>query len=444
MNKKFTRKIRLTDPIIPYVSHEDTTGSEVEGVSKSSLYSITNNFHMGQLKLFYSELEFFTLVSKYIDINKCLVVYVGSATGYRYGKLNIGTFYPKVKSLLYDPQKPEIKETENIIIKTDKEGFFDDSKIPEVLKIADGRPIIYINDMRLGEDDKYVRETMIHDDLQNQQKYGIMMGAEFMLLKFRMLFYTDDPNEVDFIDNNRYKSYKDKVIFKMDDEKHASINKWMLMLSGTIYSQLHAPIRSTETRLFVKKIKYYKDSKKYSKEDQDKYKMEYYDNINYEGLLNYFNLKIRSEPCTYGKSAKLSKYLPGQRDTYLSASEYYIVKQYLKSVSTPPTFKNILNTIVKIYTFLQNKYHDNLINAPFTFIKRFSKNENRENEFKVIKKYYETKIIDKFIKKTNKQLKKLQKTKLIDEEDKERYINSFNLKNELFFRMENMKLVKKN
>ena len=57
--------------------------------------------------------------------------------------------------------------------------MFDDSMIDEVLEIARGRKIIYINDVRRDPSDKEV-----YKDLVDQQKWGIMMSAEFMLLKF--------------------------------------------------------------------------------------------------------------------------------------------------------------------------------------------------------------------------------------------------------------------
>ena len=41
------------------------------------------NCHFGAIKLFYSEVEFLLKCSKYVDINECLILYIGAQPGYR-------------------------------------------------------------------------------------------------------------------------------------------------------------------------------------------------------------------------------------------------------------------------------------------------------------------------------------------------------------------------
>ena len=202
------RIISQSDPIIPYTSllekehsnpddvNSDYYNSSEDEISKLSIFKdeiipLSKNCKWGALKLFYSELEFIILVSKYININECLVLYIGAQPGFRLKHLFIKHFFPKMKMLLYDPLPFDITEDENIIIKTREAGWFTDDTVNEVLTIADGRKIIYITDIRLTDDDDYTKENLIHDDLQKQQKWGLMMGAEFMLLKFRMFFCSD-------------------------------------------------------------------------------------------------------------------------------------------------------------------------------------------------------------------------------------------------------------
>jgi transcriptional regulator with XRE-family HTH domain len=45
-----------------------------------------------------------------------------------------------------------------------------DVSLNEVLEIANGRKIIYITDIRLSDDDAYTKESLIHDDIQKQQR----------------------------------------------------------------------------------------------------------------------------------------------------------------------------------------------------------------------------------------------------------------------------------
>lgn len=422
---QFSRKIKLTDPIIPYFPADKGSEEDIKKFSTNVFLTTLNNCHWGALKLFYSEVEFLTLAGKYIDINECLILYVGAQPGFRLKYLFIKSFFPKINMLLYDPRPFDIEESEQIIIKTGADGWFSDEKIEEVLTIANGRKILYISDIRLSDEDAYIKENIIHDDMQQQQRWGVKMSAEFMLLKFRMFFYSKSPKEVDFINNKLPEQYADKIIYKKNPEKHNDIHNWMLYLKGSIYTQLYAKPRSTESRLFVKKIKYHKDAEKYSKEDQDKYKMKYYDNLQYEGLFNYFNLKKRNAEIVYEKSDKLVRYLPGQKVSYTSASEYYIIKKYLQFSKIKASFKNILNKIVEVYIFLNNRYTNNLIICgQFKAFKKTKNTEEIKEKHESIKKLIEENL-DKFIEYCNEQFRTLSKSKLVDEGMKNKFIKSF-------------------
>ena len=61
--------------------------------------------------------------------------------------------------------KFDIKEDENFIIKTDKDGWFDDDKINQVLEIANGRKILYISDIRLSDEEFKIKENLIYEDM---------------------------------------------------------------------------------------------------------------------------------------------------------------------------------------------------------------------------------------------------------------------------------------
>jgi hypothetical protein len=433
---KFSRKIKFTDPIIPYKPKDEKDENKLH-ISSKEYNALVNSCHWGALKLLYSEIEFLLLVSKYIDINECLVVYIGAQPGYRLKNLFMKSYFPKINMLLYDPLPFDITETDQIIIKTGDEGWFSDEKIEEVLKIANGRKILLISDIRLSDDDAHVKESLIHDDMQKQQKWGIMMGADFMLLKFRMFFYKTDPKEVDFINNYITEQYNNKIKYIKDEKKHSDIHNWLLYLDGSIFTQLYAPIRSTEARLFVKKIKYYKDADTYDKKDQEKYKMIYYDNILYEGLFNYFNLETRNKEIEFGKSRKMVKYIPGQKVSYTTASEYYIIKQYLKFKKEEITLKNVLNKIIEIYTFLNTRYNNNLIICGlFKTLKKYKYDNEKKDIYHELKNRIEEHV-NMLIKTCNKQFKMIKNTKLIDTETKKNFIKSFKTDKNEFFTIEN-------
>ncbi|ATZ80344.1 poly A polymerase regulatory subunit [Bodo saltans virus] len=437
----FSRKIKMSDPKLPYIADtepkkEKYTKEEALNIFNANIRPTLSNCHWGALKLFYSELEFIVAVSKYINIDECLVVYIGAQPGFRLKHLFIKSFFPKMHMLLYDPLKFDIEEDEQITIKTGIAGWFSDEKISEVLKIANGRKILYISDIRLSDEDDYTKEVNIHEDMQKQQKWGIMMNAEFMLLKFRTFFYKQSPDEVDFINNDMQEEYGDKVVFKKNNKKHQSKSRWLLYLNGTIYSQIYAPSRSTECRLFVKKIKYYKDKDSYTKDEQEKYKLKYYNNITHESILNYFNMNTRMAPYVYKKSSNMTKYILGQTISYSSASEYYIMRKYLKYAHVKPTLKNILNKIIHIHTFLNNRYSNNLVICGYIKnIERVKKGKYSEAYDIITKSMHDELVL--LVKHMNDQIMNLQKTKLINDNVKKEYFNSIKFNKNPFIEMRN-------
>jgi len=387
--------------------------------SIDSSLTLLNNCHWGQLKLLYSELEFLTLCSEQININNCLILYIGAGSGgdARIKHLFMKNFYPNISMLLYDPSPFIITEDDNIKIKTGVDGYFTDDKVREVLKIANGRQIIYISDIRISDENMAMKEKLIYENMQEQQRWGIMMGAEMMLLKFRMFFYKENPEEIYFIKNEEINVVSDKIIYNKEDKKHKSNSNYLLYLDGQIYSQIYAGPRSTETRLFVKKIKYLNDANKYInvKEDGEKYLMKYYDNLRYEGVMNYFNINIRQKKYYIGDSKITSLFIPGLNNIYSSVSSYYIIYRYLESVGIEPSIKNIIDKYIIIFNYLNGKFKNNLIqctikNLPIytslqtkvilMFIKNNIKRINKQfNNLKKFKKISENgNLIDDFIK----------------------------------------------
>ena len=392
----FSRQIKFTDNKLNYLENKDDEKLYI----KKYLY----NCHFGSLKLTYSEIEFLVYCSKYVNINECLVVYIGAQPGFRLKKIFIDLLFPELKFLLYDPMKFDIKEDKNFIIKTDNDGWFNDDKIKEVLKIANGRKILYISDIRLSDEDLMKKEHLIYEDMLKQQKWGIMMNAEYMLLKFRMFFYENTIDDINFINNdNMIKDIKNyNIKYKIDDDKQKSINKYLLYLDGKILSQIYQGRTSSETRLLVKR-------------NNNGYKMRYYNNLDYEQILYYFINYTRLEEYKYKKSYKLEKYLPNYYTNYTSASEYKIIYNYFKYYKKEQDikFKDVLNIIAKILIILSSKYNNNTVKCIY-------------KNFKYIDIKDKTDVINKFKKKLNirlnKQKENIMKCKYYNEDIKEQII----------------------
>lgn len=341
--------------------------------------------HIGQRKLLFSEIEFLSYVSQYVNLLECLIVYIGSAPGIHQKVLY--KMFPGCKWLFYDPRPFDFSENENIIIKTGKNGFFQTSKLEEVLQIADNRKIIYITDIRRDVDAKTIMEDNIW-----QQEWGILMNAEFMQIKFRFP-YTDCVNG---ICNDFPKAVDPDYDISKIENKINIINKkeinHTIYLYGDIYTQLDPPINSTETRLYVKKIKYYSQdelnslNKKYNsnyqktKLNSDNYFMKYYFVPEYENKLNYFNQNIRMRCFEYKDSKKLKEFVLGFDDSYSRVCEYNIIENYFTLWKKENyNFMSIVDELININ---QNKIVNsdkNIIICPIiTMINKISSNKKNE------------------------------------------------------------------
>ena len=342
---KFSRKLKYNYP-------------SNEPYSESSL--INSQCHHGQRKLLFSEIEFFTYVSKFINLSECLIVYIGSAPGTHQKVLM--PLFPKCSFLFYDPRKFDFEESSNVIIKTGKDGFFSSDKVPEVLKIANGRKIIYISDIR-----RAATNEIVYEDAIWQQEWAILMGAEFIQLKMRFPFsicneegICDKPNPI--IDDYDISKIKDKIMIMNKKKEH-----YMLYLLGNIYTQIYPKQGSAETRLVIQKNKYLTDKFKRKhnllKKDDDKYLMIYYDTLKYEGKCNYFNNHVRNKRTIYKESNKLKQFIVGYDDSYDKSSEYHIIEQYLKIVNkiNNPSFEQILDKIFDIHYSISKLSGMNLV-----------------------------------------------------------------------------------
>lgn len=327
--KNFFRTIPKKYPIVPYKKYGQL---KIGGC------------HWGQLKLLYSEIELLTIVSKHIPLKDCLIVYVGAAPADHNPVLC--EMFPDSNWLLVDPAKFTIKENKQVKIIN---GFYTDESYKEVLKIADGKKIIYISDIRIE-----VIENKIWIDMINQQKWAFQVNPEFIMMKFRFPYLEGDDFDYDFSD------IKDKII--ITNKKTKTKNK--LYLRGDIFIQIAPKIRSGETRLITSKIKYINEKLKvkYSGNDLEKFMLKYYDSLKYEGNFNYFNTVDRLNKFEYKDSKLLKEYLLGFDDSYDSVGCYYILYKYFKNYKREPyDFEKIIKLLFKINKIMTESIRNSYI-----------------------------------------------------------------------------------
>ena len=298
--------------------------------------------HWGQVKLLYSEIEFLTIVSKYVSLKECLIVYVGAAPG-THDPLLLDMF-PDSNWFLIDPAKFDIQESNRVKILN---GFFTDDTIKDTLKIANGKKIIFICDMRSGTTEKPVWENML-----SQQKWAIQLDAEFIMLKFRLAYTSEETKNMDFIYD--LGDLKNKVIITNEKKNKET----QLYLRGKIFIQIFQPVHSTETRLITSKIKYINNKlkKPFEKKDFEKYIFKYYNYRKYEEQLNYFNLRDRLLKYEYKDGKLVKTFLLGRDDSYSNVGCYYILHKYFKNyLKEVPEIEKIIKLMYKIDKFMINE-----------------------------------------------------------------------------------------
>lgn len=290
---------------------------------------VSENYHWGQLKLYYSELEFICIVANKYDLNKCVIVYVGAAAGNHIEHLE--KLFPELHWLLIDPATFAIKTSDKIDIWTGNKGFFKDESIPDVFDhpfVKKSDYILFISDIRTE-----TTEDTIHREMINQQRWLVKLKAQMGMLKFR-LPYTIPGGRTEWVyDTSDLKGY----IKQLRGKKNTPHK--MYYLDGQIFTQLFPPQYSTEMRLIVEK------------NPDGLFHMKNYDTVDYEEKCLYYNVKIRQSHVTYKDSELLTKHILGCRSTYEIASEYFIVKSYLDYRRVTSDFNAVCEKIYEIRNF---------------------------------------------------------------------------------------------
>ena len=288
-----------SDKFITFDKKSHFTFGNGDGKSE---YKKVDNTHIGQLKLFLSELQ--TLVY-YIDTTLTkTILYIGAHPGNHIHILS--RLFPSIKFHLYDIGNnwdERLKENQNIIIYN---KYFDETDIKKWQQY--NQPLFLISDIRsldVKDDPESFseREDLVWADMKLQQNWVEKIKPETALLKFKLPYPTEKENKKYYLD-------------------------------GTVLRQFYARPSSAETRLLIKGISY-RDW-----------------NLNiYEEMNAYHNQIVRKilkffHPL-YGN--KMPIYLDrGMNNDYESTGFYTIIMDYLKKINTPVNEANIKQILVYI------------------------------------------------------------------------------------------------
>jgi hypothetical protein len=265
-----------------------------------------HKLHLGQLKLFFSELIFLTLFAKPGD----KVIYVGAAPGYHTTKL--ADLFPDVNFDLWDPREFEVEPRKNIKLYNE---FFTDTSANTYLQnnIQNNERILFMCDLRtlkIGTYKKFKNidkmDELVDDDMKMQRRWCRIIKPYYAYLKFRL------PYE---IPKTKY-------------------------LSGTIYLQPYTKV-STETRLLTNNY-----------DDEI-----IYDNMEFQDKLAYHNGYTRCNSKHYNlwKNIMTKYNLVNNWDNALAL---HITHFYLEKIKNSDSEEDVGNLFMEIINYHIEKYGD--------------------------------------------------------------------------------------
>lgn len=231
--------------------------------------------HIGQRKLFLSELQFLTGTTQ-SGQQSMICVYAGAAPSNHTGYLS--SLFPNVKFILVDPNPFDVFEAKPIVLQSSNDPPVDDLRAKELIqKALDGRDRIYIindlftiniaraiaelipevyfiSDIRtnvgVGEDKPDVTDILWN--LSQQYNWMKIMNPKMSMLKFRHPFYQEDPAIfARKVNEQPYKADFDmSKEFGLDFAENYKTKK-LVYWDGTINIQAFPGPSSTETRLIT-------------------------------------------------------------------------------------------------------------------------------------------------------------------------------------------------
>ena len=235
--------------------------------------------HWGQLKLMLSEWDFLNRTRDVWSSKPTVVVYAGAADGAHTPML--ADLFPQVRRwLLFDGARfaPGVLRHPRIRAFSGKAGFVTDATVATFLRLAreeHAEAILFVSDIRINP-----TEADVQRDMVSQARWGIAMGAEAMLLKFRPPYAVDGGSaSVPSASPGDFGSGDNGIALRVEDADAADIPhaRRSLYLDGEVQPQLFAPMNSTEARLYARKP----------------YALRYYDVLKHEQRSYFYNLTTR-------------------------------------------------------------------------------------------------------------------------------------------------------
>jgi hypothetical protein len=152
--------------------------------AEQELFKQKANIHVGQRKLLLSEIQLLTMYYKRNTIHPT-VVYVGAAPGHHIRFLHI--LFPKIEFILYDgaPYEPALKAAAAAAANKAKttyelhNSFFTDDTCREIAA-RKLQKLIFISDIRMGEDNKNRFEDLVGRD--NAAQRGWVTWLDYLKL----------------------------------------------------------------------------------------------------------------------------------------------------------------------------------------------------------------------------------------------------------------------
>jgi hypothetical protein len=429
--------------ITPDIENKDKNKTDFNRVLKHRDYPVLNwhatlkvnhafKCHWGQRKLLFSEIELFNKVQIKSGINLTTnytdppfyVVYAGSAGGHHLTYLL--KLFPALRFILYDPAQfdKSVFNNPKIHIKTgtpdgyftDKaasqeiyhtiKSHFKDNRFQKSKTNNEGFDLIFISDIR-----KNPNERAIVEDMMLQQKWGILMNAYIMLLKFRLPYtILADPNNIGTETSLPKVKFPDELFKPASTEKPAKdpnkqYRKWELDNKGnpksekdvlglvidtkdsivdyycdhilndtTIKHKIKLPstVRiakdvfnpETTDMLYVNGDIYWQITPPYYstetrlmvfRNEDFTYDMKLYNSQLYEAECLYFNnIDNTASTYKYKDNQTMKLHLAGFDDSFGCTSEYSIVEEYIASnyKSNLPELKRIISLLFDINKFL--------------------------------------------------------------------------------------------
>jgi hypothetical protein len=260
----------------------------------NSKYRAATNVHLGQRKLMLSEVQ---MLLEYYKKSRSppIVVYIGAAPGTHL--LYLSEMFPDVSFILYDGARidRQLKAWPRVYeIHEGRDGFFTNEKCHQLKKrlAAQKRPVLFVSDIRLAEEDDTKFEHNVTRDMELQKEWVQILKPTLSLLKYRMSYHM----------------------------KHGESLRY---LKGTILYGIWPKQQSGETRLLVEK--------------EDTGKEINYDFKDYEESMFFHNKFVRSY--CFPISDELKQFMRPPKNIYCPCydcvSELLILQEYSQLFAQP-------------------------------------------------------------------------------------------------------------